>query len=306
MTGAEKENRRETLACLTIDDPLLRPNHGCLNYKRLLQEMKDHDFFTEIAFIPWNYRRSDPEIVHLFAENPDRFALCVHGCNHTENEFGGIDYRKLRSLASTALWRMEVHKQLTGLPYDPVMIFPQGRFSSVAMQAIKDEDFCAAFNSTLKATDQEELHAGEYRLPATLKYHDIPLFFRRYPKDRFNFIEDVAQGRPIIIVEHHGAFRNGYREITDLVDWINGIGTIRWTSLWEIAELYSGEMAAGNPLAVEPALPYSKFDAKVCLRRFLSEFRDNHIETSSLMAKMYKLVRTRIALMYALESTQGK
>ena len=61
----------------------------------LLDEMKGHRFFTEIAFIPWNYRRSDLKTVRLFSENPDYYAICVHGCNHLGNEFGRDDYQDL-------------------------------------------------------------------------------------------------------------------------------------------------------------------------------------------------------------------
>ncbi len=43
-----------TLACLIIDDPLLIPRYGKLNFAKLLREMNEHNFFTEIAFIPWN------------------------------------------------------------------------------------------------------------------------------------------------------------------------------------------------------------------------------------------------------------
>ena len=153
----------KTLACLIIDDPLLTPKYGCLDYRKLLEEMKAHNFFTEVAFIPWNYKRSNPETVSLFANNKDYFAMCVHGCNHTANEFGGMDYEELSSLSSTALWRMEQHKALTGLPYDPVFVFPQGRFSSVAIKAIKDQGYLAAFNTTIKATDTEDPAVIEYR-----------------------------------------------------------------------------------------------------------------------------------------------
>jgi hypothetical protein len=170
--------------------------------------MKEHNFFAEIAFIPWNYRRSDPKTVRLLADNPEYFCICVHGCNHTANEFAGRDYDKLSALSSAALWRMEEHKRLTGLSYDPVMVFPQGRFSSVAMLALKDQGYHAAFNSTLRATDRDELPAIEYQRPATTIYHDFPLFLRRYPKSKSDFLQDFASGRPIIIVEHHWAFRN--------------------------------------------------------------------------------------------------
>lgn len=288
----ERKSDNETLACLIIDDPLLRPRYGCLDYTKLLMEMKEHRFFTEIAFIPWNHKRSNAQTVRLFLDNPDYYAICVHGCNHTSNEFGEENYKVLSALSSTALWRMEQHKKLTGLPYDPVMVFPQGRFSSVAMKALKDQGYFAAFNSTLRATDGEELPAIEYQRPATKIYHDFPLFLRRYPKDKSHFIQDMASGSPIIIVEHHGAFRNGYKTITDLVDRINSLGNIKWCSLLDIAECYLGTQAASIGKNFNPAPSHLYLNSKIALRRFLSEFRDNYVETSDLLTKIYKMVRS--------------
>ena len=253
--------------------------------------MKAHNFFTEIAFIPWNYRRSNAETVRLFSDNADYYALCVHGCNHLGNEFGGSDYQELSVLASTALWRMEQHKKLTGLPYDPVIVFPQGRFSSVSMKALKDQGYFAAFNSTFIATDRDNLPPVEYQRPAISVYHDFPLFLRRYPKDKSHFSQDLASGRPIIIVEHHHAFRNGYGTITALVDWINSLGNIRWTSLLCIAEHYLGYKA---PITREIAKPPSlrqSLKVKAAFRRILSEVRDNYIETNNFLAKAYKMLR---------------
>lgn len=291
MNKSKSESPKETLACLIIDDPLLKPQYGCLNYKKLLEEMKAHNFFTEIAFIPWNYRRSNPETVRLLSENDDYYALCVHGCNHLGNEFGGGDYKELNKLAATALWRMEQHKRITGLPYDPVIVFPQGRYSSVAMKALKDQGYFAAFNSTLKATDREELPSAEYERPQTSAYHDFPLFLRRYPRDKSHFKQDFDSGRPIIVVEHHHAFRDGYGAITDLVDWINNLGNIRWTSLLSIAEHYLGYKAPiDRQITKSPSTPQAS-NAKVFLRRLLSEGRDNYIETNSSLAKLYKMVR---------------
>jgi hypothetical protein len=291
MTTLAAEKAQETLACLIIDDPLLRPRYGCIDYAKLLQEMKKHGFFTEIAFIPWNYRRSDPKTARLFADNTDYYAICIHGCNHTSNEFGKGNYQELRALTSTALWRMEQHKRITGLSYDPVIVFPQGRFSSVAMQALKDQGYFAAFNSTLRATDGEELPAIEYQRPATTIYHDFPLFLRRYPKDKPYFIQDMALGRPIIIVEHHGAFRNGYKSMTDLVDWINSLGNIKWCSLMTIAERYLRTKATVGESA-KPSASRLYFNTKVAMRRYLSEVRDNHVETNSFLTNFYKMMRS--------------
>lgn len=290
MTVQEIETSKQTLACLIIDDPLLRPRYGCLDYEKLLEEMKAHGFFTEIAFIPWNYRRSDPRTIRLFADNRDYYAICVHGCNHLGNEFGWGNYQELSGLASAALWRMEEHKRLTGLPYDPVMVFPQGRFSSMAMKALKDQGFFAAVNTTICATDREEPPVSEYQRPFTAVYHDFPIFLRRYPKSKLLFEQDIHFGRPVIIVEHHTAFRSGYQKMTDLIDWINSFGNIKWTSLLRIAEHYLGK-SWGETDQPSPPRNCVHMSVKAVFRRSFCEFRDNYVERSSLLGKIYRVVR---------------
>ncbi len=291
MSAEEAVNCKETLACLIIDDPLLKPKYGCLDYEVLLEEMKIHNFFTEIAFIPYNWKRSDPKTIRLFMENKDRYAICVHGCNHLGNEFGKGSYEELSALASLALWRMEEHARVTGLPYEPVLVFPQGLFCSVAMKALKDQGFFAVFNTTIRATDAKEPPQSEYQRAATMIYHDLPLFLRRYPRDKAKFVEDLANGRPILIVEHHSLFRNGYKPLTDLIDWINSQGNIRWTSLLKIAEHYSGK----KWIPSHSTLSYQQLDLstrlRAFLRRFLCEFRDDYLEPNELLAKVYRKVR---------------
>ena len=155
----------ETLACLIIDDPLLKPSYGCLNYESLLAEMKEHRFFTEIAFIPYNWKRSDARTVRLIAENPEHFAICIHGCDHTGSEFGKGSFEELSELAATAMWRMEWHKELTGLEHDKVMVFPRGQFSTTAIHALKEQGYLAAFNSTLRTTAGEGPPACDFSAP---------------------------------------------------------------------------------------------------------------------------------------------
>ena len=65
----------EANACLIIDDPLLRRKYGCVDFERLLASMQVHHFSTSVAFIPWNWRRSSPEVVSLFKKNPQHFSL---------------------------------------------------------------------------------------------------------------------------------------------------------------------------------------------------------------------------------------
>jgi hypothetical protein len=100
-------------------------------------------------------------------------------------------------------------------------------------------------------------------------------------------------GRPILIVEHPGAFRNGYNAIKEVVDWVNDLGRIKWTSLLSIAEYYFGRK--DDDKAIGQSSPPSSlplpFRTKVGVRRILSEIRDNYVETSSFLTKAYKMVR---------------
>ena len=293
MNDLIKKTSSEILACLTIDDALIKPKYGFLNYEKLLEEMKEHKFFTEIAFIPWNYKRSNPVTIKLLADNPDHYGVCIHGCIHTHSEFGDSNYMNLSNLLSRALWFMEQHKEITGLDYDPVMVFPQGLFSSVAMKALKDKGYRAAFNTTLKAVDKGNIPQDEYLKPASTIYHGFPLFQRRYPQDRSGFKKDIENGRPIIIVDHHGLFKNGYKTITDLVDWINEQGEIKWTSLGKIADYYFSNDCVIDRKHLVPPSNYLYKEWKVYLRRHLSEIRDNYVETKSLLSRLYKVLRDK-------------
>jgi hypothetical protein len=186
---------------------------------------------------------------------------------------------------------MEEHKKITGLTYDPVMVFPQGYFSSEAILAIKDQGYHAAFNSTLRATNRNEPNSTEYHQPATKIYHDFPLFLRRYPKDKAGILQDLASGRPIIIVEHHGVFKNGYKAMTNFIDWVNGLGNIKWKPLSFIVNHYYGGEINFDSYTKKRNLTLSIWEEKkIALRHFASEFRDTYIEPSDLLTKVYRLL----------------
>src|SRR5438094_7562196 len=116
----------EANACLVIDDPLLKHRHGFVDFQELLSLMKQHRFSTNIAFIPWNWRRSAPEIVRLFRENPEKYSLSVHGCDNIGAEFGRSSQQRLHWKAQSAVERLNRPASVTGICHDPVMVFPQG------------------------------------------------------------------------------------------------------------------------------------------------------------------------------------
>src|SRR5439155_6705726 len=133
--GDEVWHNEKPLACFMVDDPLLRRRYGFLDYYKLLETMERERFCTSMAFIPWNFRRSDCEITRLFAANPQRYSMCVHGCDHTQGEYGTTDYELLLHKSRLALRRMDEHERLHGIGFDDVMVFPQGIFSTTAIKA---------------------------------------------------------------------------------------------------------------------------------------------------------------------------
>jgi hypothetical protein len=260
-------NAPETNACLVIDDPLLRRTYGCVDFQDLLSIMQRHGFSTNIAFIPWNWRRSDSDVVRLFRGYPERFSLSVHGCDHTGGEFGSSDAHVLAARAKLAAERMRQHESATGIHHDQVMVFPQGVFSTAAMGALKHTGYVAAVNTEVVSVDASPapLKVSDAWDVAIMRYGGFPLFTRRYPRDGVaNFAFDALLGKPIIIVIHHDFCRNHCSELVEFVQHLNALNcALSWRSLGDVVrrsyrrrdvnadelevETYGSEVRLDNP-----------------------------------------------------------
>ncbi len=227
----------ETSASLVIDDPLLKPTHGFVDFQELLSLMKRHNFSTNIAFIPWNWRRSAPEVVQMFRENPEHFSLSVHGCDHTRAEFGSPSRQRLYWKAQQALERMNRHESITGICHDPVMVFPQGIFSEAAMNALKRTNLIASVNNDITSADPR---------PRTITISDVwdiavmryafPLFTRRYPWEGIeNFAFDILLGKPAITVIHHDYCSDHCARLVNFIEQLNALPCApTWRNLAEV------------------------------------------------------------------------
>jgi len=228
----------ETGACLVIDDPLLHPRYGFLNFQRLLDLMERVNFSTSIAFIPWNCNRSAQKTVGIFQKNPKRFSLSVHGCDHTGGEFGSRNSGRLAWKSRQATQRMARHKSKTGLSHDPVMVFPQGVFSEVAMAVLKRGDFIGVVNSEVVSTDPQprQIKIADYWDVAVMNYSDFPIFTRRYPWAGVeNFAFDILLGKPCIVVVHQNDCHDNCHHIVEFVERLNQLNAnLHWTNLAEI------------------------------------------------------------------------
>jgi hypothetical protein len=232
-------NPPETNACLVIDDPLLRPNYGFVNFEELLEQMKQHQYSTSIAFIPWNRCRSREKTVRLFKENPELYSLSIHGCDHTRREFGTSDSGLLAWKVKRALRWMEDHKERTGISHDRVMVFPQGVFSKEAVNALKQNNFIAAVNTEVisAASTSPQIDVASWWDMAVMDYENFPIFTRRYPSQGIeNFAFDILLGKPCLLVVHHDFFRHGYAPMAEFVGRLNRLKRpMTWRTLAEVA-----------------------------------------------------------------------
>jgi hypothetical protein len=228
----------ETNAGLVVDDPVLKSTHGFVNFQELLSLMKRHNFSTNIAFIPWNWRRSSPEVVRLLRENPENYSISVHGCDHTRAEFGSLDRQRLYCKAQQALERMNRHESITGIRHDRVMVFPQGIFSEAAMSALKHTDLIAAVNNDVISADPHPraITISDVWDIALMRYSDFPLFTRRYPWEGIeNFAFDALLGKPVIIIIHHDYCSDHCKRLVDFVYRLNALKCrLTWRSLGDV------------------------------------------------------------------------
>lgn len=227
---------QETGACLIIDDPLLRPRYGACNFGLLRDLMQKHNFTTSVAFIPWNWRRTLPSAGELF-RSEFGFSVSIHGCDHTKAEFGEMARAELNERARLALSRMRQHELRTGIHHDPVMVFPQGVFSSVCPDVLKRNGFIAAVNTETTPVDADrDTRIRDVWDIAIMRYGSFPIFTRRYPHHGMeNFAFDLLLGKSCLIVSHHDYFKAHCADLLQFLEKLQGLHcNLRWRSLGDV------------------------------------------------------------------------
>ena len=231
-------NGFETSGCLVIDDPPLKPRYGFLHYREVLELMDQRNFTTTIAFIPWNWQRTNPRTVDMFRNRPDRFSLCIHGSDHMGSEFATRSTAQLNRSIKTALQRMELLHQKTFLEHARVMVFPRGAFSPEAGRVLKLNGFMAGVNTEVAPADSAENKTtiADLWSLAIMNYGTFPIFTRRYLTHGIeNFAFDGILGKSCLIVGHHDAFKNDGRNLVEFIDKLNSLKwNLRWRPLGDL------------------------------------------------------------------------
>jgi hypothetical protein len=260
----------DPLGCIIIDDPRLVRRYGFIEFPEFLAWLVDEGLAATFAFIPWNYTRTAPEIAQLFVENSGRMSICVHGCNHTKGEFASTDTRYLEGICALARSRMVAHHRQYGVPWDNVMVFPQGQFSREAMHALRATGYSAAVNT---ADPDQYSVVGRY-----VNDFGFPLIIRRYPRNLDDFVRDNEAGRPLLVVQHHWDFAEGFGPLTRFVRTLRSrIPHVKWLPLGEIVTALGIDASAPGH-SCDPIKQSPKDRARIATRRYLCEIRDNYVQ----------------------------
>lgn len=234
-------------ANFTIDDPWLRQPYGFVDYEGLLEEMKKHNFHTTIAFIPWNFDRSEPRVVSLIRDHPDRFSIAIHGNNHDHKEFTDFRSKPLNIQVGDlkqSLARMEKFRGLTGIPYDRVMIFPHSIAPEGTLEALRKYNYLATVNSSNvpQGSVKESDDLFELR-SVTVSFAGLPSI------SRYSVAAPISQefiaineflDNPLLFYAHSDLFAHGINAFDGTADKVNTIEPdVQWRGLGDIvAQLY--------------------------------------------------------------------
>lgn len=223
-----------------IDDPFLTETYGNLNYKELLIEMQKLNFHTTIAFIPWNFDRSDKEVVRLFHEHPERYSICIHGNNHDYKEFSPeTSLVRQEADIKQAISRMEKFTSLTGLPYDKVMVFPRGIYSVGALRILKKYNFLSTVNgNNLPVGSNKQKDTIDALRSYSIEYENFPSL-KRYSVIDFsgNISINLFLNGNILLYGHQELFKNRIQKLKEIVVTVNNIKPdIEWRSLGYISQ----------------------------------------------------------------------
>lgn len=284
--GARCWHSSQDYANLTIDDPWLVEPYGYLRYHDLLYEMERENFHTTIAFIPWNFDRSEKEVIELFHNYPKRFSVCIHGNNHDHREFYEYDRTPLNSQESDirqALARMESFSKLTKIPYARVMIFPHNISPTKTLRLLKKYNFMATINSSnLPLGSQKPQDPIFNARPITMNYETFPSI-RRYSADRkpANIAIDLFLDNPLFFRVHQNDFSKGIGYFNNTASIINKIQPkTLWKSVGQIIQQYHLKKLRDD----------GNYDVEVFSNDFILSNKDKHTVVYHVLKKESFLV----------------
>ena len=235
-------------ANIIVDDPYLTKRYGFFKTTEVLDTLAEEDLALTLAFIPWNYRRSDRQITEAVIAN-QHLHLCIHGNDHTRGEFGSTNTEELRRKIVTALSRMDHLRDSSSVTYQNMMVFPQGIFSQEALLALHDLGVTAGVNTGICPVQADSVPVAALLSPTISWSSPFPLFRRYRPEEVADceLLINCHLGIPMLFVVHHAYFERAPDCLQDLGRRVSALdAAIAWRPLEEIIEAHSARRSVDD------------------------------------------------------------
>jgi hypothetical protein len=240
VLGAEGWSPPPLRASFVIDDPNLHwPSYGFLKYGELAAHAARHGYHVALATVPIDGWLTDPRVAALLAKSASALSLVMHGNDHVAHELGRLRTdAEAQSAIAQALRRVAALERRSGVTVDRVMTPPHGACSEAALRAM--------FRLGVEAVSVAPVYPWRIGRPAATPLANwqpaemvagglpvLPRYQLGAPREELAL--RAMLGQPLILYGHHEDFAEGLDVLAQAASEIDGLGSVQWGSLGQIA-----------------------------------------------------------------------
>ena len=266
-------------ACFMLDDPNLHwPRYGHVHFEHLATSAERENYHVSFATIPFDGWFTHRPTAALFRRIPERLSLLVHGNDHVYKELARSYTQVQRQmLLQQALRRIRRIEGAAGIEVSRVMVPPHGACSDTMLEELPGSGFEAACIShgSLRAYNKSSQWTRTLGYRPGELIHGCPVLPRwGLSGNAQNTILLAAfLQQPIILMGHHQDLRNGIDLLEELAQFINGLGSVLWSNMSELARTSYQWRLDGDLLRIRPLASKLVVQCPRAARRILVEGR---------------------------------
>jgi len=246
-------------ACFVLDDPSLYwPSYGHLNYRRLAEHSRAHDYFVSVATIPLDTWWLNPKVLAVFRANAPRLSLLLHGNDHLQQELASPrSPEQIVRLLAQALRRFERLERCGGLEVCRVMEAPHGAFAKALLEGLRSfdvegvmatADLLARYNPNIRWSSTLGLEAVDLMTEVGLP--GIPRIVMTKDWKSGVLLAGILD-QPLVAAGHHSDAADGMERMAQYAQLVNGIGGVTWATPAGILRSNYKQLRQGRALHVQ-------------------------------------------------------
>jgi hypothetical protein len=229
-------------ACFVFDDPnLRRTRYGCLSFAELAADLAARDYHATLATIPIDAVAARPEAVRILREHRQRLSVVVHGNDHLWLEMAQ-DCSPLERLArlAQARRRMTALECRHGIDVEAVVESPHGALRGDYLPVMAALGYEAVLVTLRRFSQHNDVTAVQPAFGFTVdaaRPGGLALIPRitAGPGWQTEVVLAGYLGGPIVVAGHHFDADGKFALVRDVVDLVDEVGPVTWSSPARIA-----------------------------------------------------------------------